>query len=93
MPEFFSLHKIGQVSRDAMRERAEKLIASTTDESVDLIRTVCDLEAQQMLCEWVAPSRDAVLSYLEQHDLQQEWLMHVDLEEPPATPPINPEPD
>ena len=95
MPDFFTLHGIGQMSRQAARERAEKLAVAARDEPVELVRMVCDLEAGRMLCEWVGPDREAVLAYLRSHDLEprgdQEWLIHVDLEEPPATPPINTE--
>lgn len=97
MPGFFTSHQIGELSKEAVRERAEHLTASTEDEPVEVIRIVCDLRARRMLCEWLANAPDDVLAFLEQHELkltgEGDWIMHVDLEEPPAQPPVNPEPD
>ena len=93
MAVFFSAHTIHGMSKAAMRERAEKLVAASTDEPVELLRAVCDVQVGRMVCEWVAPNREAVFDFLKQYDLElrgeDEWLIHVDVEEPPATPPVN----
>ena len=96
MPGFFSCHTVAQLSEQAVRERAEHLTAATVDEAVNLVRTVCDLDAARMLCEWVAPDRESVQAYLREHDMEPsgegEWLMHVDVEQPSASPPIELDP-
>lgn len=93
MPGFFTAHTIGEISKEALRERAEKMVSGTADEPVELVRLVCDFEAGRLLCEWVAHTRQEVLDYLAQHELtlsgDDEWIIHVDMEEPPASPPVN----
>jgi len=77
MPRYISQHTIACLTRQAL----EALIAELKrDEKVKCVRSVSDSLEGKLLCEFEAPDKDAVIAYLDAHNMRPQWVMRVEQE-------------
>ena len=77
MPRYISQHTIACLTRQAL----EALLAELKrDEKVKCIRFVSDSLEGKLLCEFEAPDKDTVVSFLDAHKMRPHWVMRVEHE-------------
>jgi len=77
MPRYLSQHTIACLTRQALQALIAEL---KRDDAVKCIRFVSDSLEGKLLCEFEAPDKETVGTYLNAHNMHPQWIMRVENE-------------
>ena len=77
MPRYISQHTIACLTRQALEKLIEELRG---DETIKCVRFVSDSLEGKLVCEFEASDKEAVLAYLNTHNMRPQWVMRVEHE-------------
>ena len=77
MPRYISQHTIACLTRQAL----QALIAELKhDETVKTVRCVSDSLEGKLLCEFEAPDKETIVTFLNAHNMRPQWVMRAEQE-------------